>query len=626
MPLFYLTRSLKRRPLRHLSLLWILMCAFLLPLVVSIYRDSLVYGVKLQDFDFHKGQAIHISGAQPEDTAWFQDIDGLTEPYYEDGTIYMTYDSRESESRFQDTHELLTLSGLLKSKAHQSKQPLEVMFFGVSHDGLEDAYMRTTLGKMQMINLALLLFSGLIVQAAYRNHMDSFAQELADIAAMGATKGQMLRMFLLELVLVFPLSAAGALGISYGVMHLLYEKYLGNMASSAAIWRVFHMDPKSTALQIGFYLLVCLAAMLFALLKKPAQTRISPPRKAASLPRLWMRRTKAPLVTCLAILIPLFTAFVFLFNQYLSTYAEMVYGSQNSQIVVQSFAGRGFSQESVDSVSKISGVSRVEPAWDLSEPFLLYTPDGNALMVSVHLSEELSGDFSHLEKNQFVSDLPESLENEGAYSLSRISSQGHPVSASLLQRIPAGSDEQSVINVYVSRELLQEFAETDGYTKLIVHTIATQASAVEEELRHLFSESANIFNYQNYVDTTMQQQEGNLWLLSWIFCILMVAAMQIVWVRLSGYVRNCAPMLRIIQQVGASRKQLSQLIPARSGVVPAAVLPLLIAIPWAWLDAYRNDRPFIVSVPVLGIYLALVILAIVTFWLPVKMTLKKILK
>lgn len=623
---FYLMRSFKRKPLRHISLMWILMCAFLLPLVISIYRDSLVYGVKLQDYDFHKGQAVHISGAQPEDTVWFQDFDGLTAPYYEDGIIYMTYSSKESESRFQDVHELLTLSGLLKSKARQSKQPLEVMLYGVSHDGLEDSYMRTTLGKMQLINLALLLFSGLIVQAAYRNHMDSFLQELADISAIGATKGQMIRMFLVEFMLLFPLSAAGAIGISYAVMHLLYEKYLGNMASSAAIWRVFHMDPKSTALEIGFYLLVCLGAMLFALLKKPARMHIAKPGKVASLPRLWMQRTKAPFMTCLAILIPLVTAFVILFNQYLSTYAKTVYSSQNAQIIVQSFTEKGFSQEKVDSISEIPGVTRVEPTWDFSEPFILYTPDQNALMVSVHLSEELPAGSPELEKDQFISDLPESLEHEGAYSLSRISSQGNQVSATLLQRIASESDEQSEINVYVSAELLQELAEKDGYTKLIVHTSASQASAVEEALQRSFSESASIFNYQNYVDTTMQQQEGNLWLLSWIFCILMVAAMQIVWVRLDKYVRDCAPMLRIIQQVGASRRQLSQLIPVRFGIIPGTVMPFLIAIPWAWLDAYRNDRPFIVSAPVLGIYLAVAVLVMVTFWLPVKMTLKKILK
>lgn len=621
---FYLLRSFKRRPLRHISLAWILMCAFLLPLVVSVYRDSLVYGVRLQDFDFHKGQAIHISGAQPEDTAWFQDIDGLTAPYYEDGTIYMTYDSRESEERYQDGHELIALTNLLKSKATQSEQSLEVMFFGIDHSSLNDPYMKTTLGKMQLLNLALLLFAGLIVQAAYRNHIDSFSQELADILAMGATKGQTIGMFLLEFLLVFPLPSAGAIGISYAVMHLLYEKYLGNTAASAAIWRVFHMDPGSTALQIGFYLLVCLGAMLYALLKKPPQTRIAKPRKAASLPRLWMQRTKTPFVSCLAILIPLFAAFVILFNQYLGTYAKTVYSSQDARITVDSFTMRSLSQAELDSISAIPGVNRVEPTWDFSEPYMLSTPDQNTLMVSIHLAEELPAGSPKLEKYQFVSDLPESMESEEIYYLYRILTPMDAAEVTLAQRIASEGDEKSAVNVFITKELMQELA--GGYNRWIVHTSASQASNVEEELRRSLPASVNIFNYQNYVDTTMQQQEGNLWLLSWIFCILMIVAMQIVWVRLSKYVRDCGPMLRIIRQVGASRKQLSRLIPVRYGAIPAALMPFLIAIPWAWLDASRNDRPFIVSAPVIGIYLALALLAIVTFWLPVKVTLKNILK
>lgn len=621
---FYLLRSFRRRPWRHISLAWILMCAFLLPLVVSVYRDSLIYGVRLQEFDFHKGQAIHISGAQPEDTAWFQDIDGLTAPYYEDGTIYMTYDSRESEKRYQDVHEQVALSNLLKSKATQSEQSLEVMFFDIDFSSLSDPYMKTTLGKMQLLNLALLFFSGLVVQAAYRNHIDSFTRELTDILAMGATKGQTVGMFLLEFLLVFPLSSAGAIGISYAVMHLLYEKYLGNTAASAAIWRVFHMDPGSTALQIGFYLLVCLGAMLYALLKKPAKTRIAKPRKAASLPRLWMQRTKTPFVSCLAILIPLFAAFVILFNQYLGTYAKTVYSSQDARITVDSFTMRSLSQAELDSISAIPGVNRVEPTWDFSEPYMLSTPDQNTLMVSIHLAEELPAGSPELEKYQFVSDLPESMESEEIYYLYRILTPMDAAEVTLAQRIASEGDEQSAVNVYITKELMQELA--GGYNRWIVHTSASQASNVEEELRRSLPASVNIFNYQNYVDTTMQQQEGNLWLLSWIFCILMIVAMQIVWVRLSKYVRDCGPMLRIIRQVGASRKQLSRLIPAHFGAIPAALMPFLIAIPWAWLDASRNDRPFIVSAPVIGIYLALALLAIVTFWLPVKVTLKNILK
>ena len=620
----YLLRSFKRRPLRHISLAWILLCAFLLPLVVSVYRDSLVYGVRLQDFDFHKGQAIHISGAQPEDTAWFQDIDGLTAPYYEDGTIYMTYDSRESEERYQDGHELIALTNLLKSKATQSEQSLEVMFFGIDHSSLNDPYMKTTLGKMQLLNLALLLFAGLIVQAAYRNHIDSFSRELADILAMGATKGHTIGMFLLEFLLVFPLPSAGAIGISYAVMHLLYEKYLGNTAASAAIWRVFHMDPGSTALQIGFYLLVCLGAMLYALLKKPPQTRIAKPRKAASLPRLWMQRTKTPFVSCLAILIPLFAAFVILFNQYLGTYAKTVYSSQDAQIIVESSAMRQLSQAELDSISAIPGVNRIEPTWDFSEPYMLSTPDQNTLMVSIHLAEELPAGSPKLEKYQFLADLPESMESEESYYLYRILTPMDAAEVTLAQRIVREGDEGSAVNVFITKELMQELA--GGYNRWIVHTSASRASQVEEELRRSLPASFDILNYQNYVDTTILQQEGNLWLLSWVFCILMIVAMQIVWVRLSKYVRDCGPMLGIIRQVGASRKQLSRLIPVRYGAIPAALMPFLIAIPWAWLDASGNDRPFIVSAPVIGIYLAIAMLAIITFWLPVKVTLKKVLK
>ena len=84
-------------------------------------------------------------------------------------------------------------------------------------------------------------------------------------------------------------------------------------------------------------------------------------------------------------------------------------------------------------------------------------------------------------------------------------------------------------------------------------------------------------------------------------------------------------MLRVIQQVGASRNQISRLIPIHYGIVPGTVIPFLIAIPWAWLDALRNDRPFVVSFPVISIYFAIIILAALSFLLPVKCTLGQIL-
>lgn len=611
--------------MRHISLAWILMCAFLLPLIVSVYRDSLTYGVTLQDYNFNKGQAIHISGAQPEDTALFHDLDGLTEPYYEDGTIFITYASKKSEKEFQDVNKKLELSNLLKTRTQQSSHALEVTIYDVSQSLLGDAYIQTTLRNIQLINLALLLFSGMIVQAAYRNHINSFSLEIANISALGASKGQIHQMFLSEFILLFPLSSAGAIGISYRVMQLLYRKYLGNTDTSASIWRVFHMDAKSTALQILFYLLVCSVAMGYALWKEPSKLHIRKLRKASSLPQLWVRRTRVPFFPCLAILIPLFTTFLIFFNQYLSIYAETVYSStQDAKITVETSA-RTFSQGELNYISSIQGIDYVEPTLDFSIPYILFTPDNNALMVSLHTSDELPVEMPKLKKNQFISDLPESMESENTYLLNRISDTAHQTKLMLVKRIEPGGDEQSLVNVYVSTELIQEFLENGKYTKLIVHTSSGLASAVETQLRQGLSESVDIFNYQNYINTKLLQEQGNLWLLSCIFCILMVVAMQIVWVRLAKYVQDCSSMLRVIQQVGASRNQISRLIPIHYGIVPGTVIPFLIAIPWAWLDALRNDRPFVVSFPVISIYFAIIILAALSFLLPVKCTLRKIL-
>nr|MBQ8252460.1 hypothetical protein [Lachnospiraceae bacterium] len=72
-----------------------MLCAFLLPLVVSTYRDSMEYGARLQLNSLSKGCALHILDAAPEDLELFRNIDGLTEPFYEDGTIFLSYESEE---------------------------------------------------------------------------------------------------------------------------------------------------------------------------------------------------------------------------------------------------------------------------------------------------------------------------------------------------------------------------------------------------------------------------------------------------------------------------------------------------------------------------------------------------
>lgn len=94
--LLYLWRSILRRPRRHLTLYSILTCAFLLPLVISIYRDSSAYGQEQFLLDWSKGATFHIANATQEDVQYFENIPGLSQPTYEDGTIYLRILSEEN--------------------------------------------------------------------------------------------------------------------------------------------------------------------------------------------------------------------------------------------------------------------------------------------------------------------------------------------------------------------------------------------------------------------------------------------------------------------------------------------------------------------------------------------------
>lgn len=623
----YLFRSFRRKPLRHFSLFWVLMCAFMLPLVVSVYRDSLDYGRMLQNRNFTKDQAIHISGAQPEDVVLFQGIDGLTEPYYEDGVIYLTLkELGESSSEM-----LAGFSGILHEQMSKSSNPLSLLLFSdaLGSNNANDPFQVSLQRRLRLTNLALLLFSGLIVLSSYRNHIANFSQELADLTALGADKGHIQRMFLLEFTILFPFAALSAVTISWFVMRILYRQYLGNTASSVTVWEVFHMDPVNTALEILFYLLVCLCAIGISLRLPAPSSRRAARRSFHSLPRLWVHRTSAPFVWCLVIFIPLVTAFLLLFNRYLGIYALQAYSTQDAKISVTS-ANRGFTSEQLNSISKIPGIHRIERTVDSSFSYLLQVPRGFFLETNLHRYQEYAPGESDLEKYQVVAQIPEYEEARTTYYLCKDSLSSEYIELTLVKSIPLvhpkDGSEISRFDVYISNELMDELEAAATVLRLDIFTAPEHSAEIEAALRSQLPESYFVSNFQNVTDTSISRQEGRLWLLSWIFCILMIVAMQIVWVRLSKYVADCAFMLRIIQQVGASRQQLSRLIPVGFGAIPAAVLPFLIAIPWAWLDASRSNRPFIISGPVLAIYLGIVLLAIAAFWLPVKVTLKKILK
>lgn len=636
----YLRRSFQRRFRHHFSLFWIMLCAFLLPLVVSTYRDSLEYGARLQLNSISKGCALHILEAVPEDLELFRNIDGLTEPFYEDGTIYLSYESEEFWKKSTDLEILNSMSdeewndyfaedqrirAALHSAMDKSSRNLEIVgyaydMYGEATDNPDmEAYMQ----KILYLNIALLLFSGVIVYSAYGNHITGFSQEMADLCALGATKGQIVRLFLAEFVIIFPLSALGAIGLSGIVMRYLYEHFLGNTAGSATMWEVFYMNPRTTALEILFYFLVCLCALAVSLMRRPRSRKCKQPRaRSTSLPVLWTRRTKPPVVRCLLILVPLVTAFVLLFNRYLNVNVQNTNSIVEGLIVVTS-GDSGFSPEELCIAEELAGAGRVEQIKNIIEPYLLVPSDGNSFMVSIHSYSDFAPQSPPLEKNEIAADLPEGETALGDYHLERINHPGKQIEVTLTRIVETGNQDPWNVNVYISDALMQNIMADAPVTTLQIYTSAESAKALENALREHMPSAYHVSNFQNRIDTNAERQEGRLLLLSWIFCILMSVAMQIIWVRLAAYVRHYAPMLKILFQVGGSRRQLFKLIPVWLGAASAVILPYLIAIPWMKIQANRH---FIVSGSVLCIYAVIAVFTIIIFWLPVKYTLHKILE
>lgn len=545
--------------------------------------------------------------------------------------IYLNFASEEAWNRYSEIGDQVELSNLIKSRLSQNGRDtsgVDVYFYsyqdvkGIATDLLE----LSSLKKMQILSLALLLFSGLIVQSAYRNHIAAFAPELRELAALGATKGQMIRMFLLELGILFPLAAAGAVGISYGVMRILYKQYLEQTLNTSIVARVFHMDPKNTAVQIGFYLLVCLGALGFSLLKKPGRKQVKAfKNSSSSLARLWTKRTRPPFVQCLLILVPLITAFVVLFNRYLGSYASYLQEAQSVKISI--FAISGMKQEELDFVSSLSGIRRVEPIREFDNFYHLDEPGGNGLYGRLYRYQDYAPGAPDLEKDQFVANIPAEFESTEPFKIYSTSNYKGQIALTLVKRLTPESSIPGPVDIYISGALMDELEADAPIKRLNIFTTIDYASSLEDTLRSSLP-ATYLFDNSGSEDVAgAELQVGHLWLLSWIFCILMIAAVQIIWVQLSSYVRECTPMLRTVYLVGASQRQLSRLIPVWRAAVPAAVLPYLIAVPYTWVRTWlRVGRmgTFIVSAPLIGIYALIAALAALAFLLPVKCTLKEL--
>lgn len=389
--LLYMKRSFTRSPHRHAVLFAVLTCAFLLPLLISIYRDSNAWGTRQYLLARSAGETYHIWNAAEADVPYFEGIRGLPAPVYRDGTIYLHILSdeewRNSESVTVFENEIRKR---MEASGNEALLPTAFSYeyaYGISTDPSHLSGQRSLL----LVNMLVILLSVSVVRSAYRSHLKRFSSDIGILRACGASRRQISALFAAELAAVFLLAAACAVVISVVSLKALFTAFLEIHHDSLA-WLIFHVKPMNILLHLAVFFVtlgLSLGMTLHRYSREPARALLNdaenapkvkrgrkPLRRrftpAATLCGLWRSRTNRSLRSCLAVSVPVMAVFLLLFN--ILTVALQVTGAEEEwglKVSRSSHDGEGFSTEDMAYVSSLEGVKQMRPVYEPDDYILL---------------------------------------------------------------------------------------------------------------------------------------------------------------------------------------------------------------------------------------------------------------
>lgn len=568
--LLYLKRSLTRRPARHLTVFVIMTCALILPLLCSIYQDSRAYGERLQLLDMTKGETFHVKNAGEEDCAIFAGVEGLSEPRFEDGVIYLHI---LDDAQWQDEEMVVYYVNQLAQRMEQAgadyRMWITVQNYYLAHGTYhDDQHTQNDRRIMGLFSAFVMVLSALVIRSAYKSHLRQFHSDVGVLCSCGADYGQVRVIFLVEFVFLFVLSAVSAVILSAAVMRLLFGAYMEISGVEGLAWLIFRMDSRNTALCVaafGAILLLVLWGSLRGIGKsslhsmiqeQPLQVKkkgrwklpmMETPEK--SLFCLWRQRIHKTYRGCLGISIPTATLFLFLNGFFSAAVKEMQRPLDYEMDVRKEVSMWGsFTQEDVDFVEQMDNVDH----------------------------------------------------------------------ATFLQELPA--------------DFYAQPSEGDGpYVDRIRIKLADPGrhGQTEEALRLRFAGSAfEIRNFQEGEELSYKAAKGYYLTFLFLFCTLGLFLLVILCGKLYEYVDDCRGMIRTLSTIGASGEVIwaSFLRQAAGAALAAVVVPPVVSTALIVWVASSNGQDFAVDALVVVVHLIAAALIAAGFLLPVHYRVKRVLE
>ena len=663
--LLYLKRSFTRSPRRHAVLFVVLTCAFLLPLLISIYRDSNAWGTRQHLLTRSAGEAYHIGNALEEDVPYFENIRGLSAPVFRNDTIYLHFLSDEG---WKDMENVTVYENEVVKRIEASGNEslhLSAFNYEFAHGISTDPSYLSGQRVLLFVNLLVILLSVSVVHSAYQSHLKQFSADVGTLRACGASLRQIAVLFIAEFMAVFLLSAVCAVLLSIVSLKALFTAFL-EIRHEGLAWLIFHAEPLNILLHLAIFFLALVLSLGVTLRKfsrKPARALLSGAgdtrrakceRKtlllrrstpAATLSGLWRGRTNRSFRSCLAVSVPVMAVFLLLFN--ILTIALQVTGTDEEwglKVSISSYDGRGFSAEDRAYVAALEGVKQIRA---------VYEPEDYVLL------PETSDDVGHPLRIRPYSGIENAKESLSKYEIavSRKSESGYGIGDMLRichsekcydpdgnLKQPDSADVTSLtvavltdakpsgwaLDVYVSDELYAEITALEPVKAIeIALTEPAMNAQVGEALRMRFASSEySVANRQSGAEFLREMSSGVYLLLGYIFAAQFLFILLILYVRLCDYIEDSRKRIRSLHIIGASKRTLyySYIRQDATSAAVAVAAPFLICLPLTVLLCLWQKAPLHLDGCMLAVYAALAVLLLLTYWHPVHRSLKRVLR
>lgn len=660
--LLYLKRSVTCSPRRHAALFAVLTCAFLLPLLICIYRDSNAWGTRQYLLTRSAGETWHIGNAAEADVPYFENIPGLSAPVYRDGVIYLRILSDE-DWKSPESVRSYELELRRRIEASGSETLLPRMFsYAYAHGISTDPSYYSGQRILLIINALVILLSVSVVRSAYQSHLKRFSADVGALRACGASRRQIRILFTAEFAAMFLLATACAVLISIVSLKALFTAFLEIRHDSLA-WLIFHVEPMNILLHLAIFFVtlgLSLGMTLHRYSREPARVllndaenapKVKRGRKplrwrftpAATLCGLWRSRTNRTLRSCLAVSVPVMAVFLLLFN--MLTVALQVTGAAEEwglRISRSAYDGEGFSAEDAAYISSLEGVKQTRPVYEpLGYVLLPESPDEAWKTPRIRLYSGLGAAEQSLSRYGIavsrkaecgVGDVLRLCRSEAYFDADGFAVQPAPEDVTALTVAALTDAEPSgwALDIYVSDELYAEIIASEPATGIeIALTDPAMNAQVEAALRARFTGAEYaITNRQSGADFLREMSSGVYLLLGYIFAALFLFILLILYVRLCDYIEGSRPLIRSLHRLGASKRTLYRSYIRQDAISAATAVaaPFLISLPLTALLCAWQKAPLRFDGGMLAVYAALAALLLFTYWHPVHRSLKRVLR